>query len=435
MSSPAIPGLCATSFALALGLAAPAAATTFTDLHSFCSEAGCADGDYPTAPLVADSSGDLFGTTALGGTGGWGTIFELVPRKAGYKFKLLHSFCEQANCTDGQDPLSGLVIDTAGNLYGTTKFGGAQNGGTVFELVRDRNDKLKILHSFCAQGAACADGSLPMYDGLTYRGAQNRTPYDGKSPLYGTTLYGGENNDGYSGTVYQIAPRRSGKKWKESVVWQFCSQANCADGSEPHNGLVTNTTGNLYGVTFAGGNGNDDGVAFQLSRSGKGWNETVLYDFCSAANCADGTNPESPLLPTASGFVGAASGGGTQDAGTLFSLVPNGANSQVSVLYDFCTQANCADGYGPMGQLARDASGNLFGTTVDGGDPNYSRGVVFELPAQGMFSVLHTFCAGGNCSDGAWPVGGVTRDSSGYLFGTASEGGAGSDGTIFELAP
>lgn len=433
MSLPAANGLYAAAFAAAVVLVAPAAAATFTDVYSFCSQAGCPN--YPEAALVADSSGVLFGTTALGGSAGWGTIFELVPKNGGYKFKVLHDFCQRANCTDGQDPQSGLVIDTAGNLYGTTKFGGAQNGGTVFELMRGRRDKLRILHSFCAQGAACADGSEPMYDGLTYQGAQSGAPYDGKSPLYGTTIYGGENNSGFSGLVYRIEPRRTGRKWKESVVWQFCSQANCADGSEPHNGLVMDASGNLYGVTFGGGNANNDGVVFELSPAGRGWNETVLYDFCSGAGCADGTNPQSPLLPTATGFVGSASGGGKAGAGTLFSLVPNGVNSKYSVLYTFCPQAGCADGNGPMGRLAEDASGNLFGTTIAGGDPNSSRGVIFELPAQGTFGVLHTFCPAGNCSDGAFPVGGVTLNSSGKVLGTVSEGGAGSQGAIFQLTP
>jgi uncharacterized repeat protein (TIGR03803 family) len=435
MSSPARHTLSAAIVVATLSLTGPACAATFDNLHSFCSEAGCADGDYPTDALVADATGDLFGTTALGGEGGWGTIFELVPKKSGYKYRVLHSFCAVANCADGSDPIAGLVIDNAGNLYGTTKFGGAQNGGTVFELVQGRKDKLKILHSFCAQGAACADGSLPMYDGLTYQGAQNGAPYDGQSPLYGTTIYGGENNGGYSGTVYRIVPGKSARKWKESVVWQFCAEANCADGSQPRNGLVMDSTGNLYGVAFAGGNSNNDGVVFELSSADGNWSESVVYDFCSAAECADGANPQSALLPTASGLVGSASGGGINGAGTLFSLAPSGAKSRYSVLYSFCPQAGCSDGYGPAGRLALDASGNLLGTTVTGGDPNYSRGVVFELSAQGTFGVLHTFCVNGNCSDGAWPVGGITRLTSGSLFGTSSEGGAQSDGTLFRLTP
>jgi uncharacterized repeat protein (TIGR03803 family) len=439
MSLSARHALCAATLAGAtLAFAAPAAATTFGDLYSFCTAANCPDGNYSNASLVADASGNLFGTTALGGTGGWGTIFELVKKKGGYNYKVLHSFCAEANCTDGEDPIAGLVIDTAGNLYGTTKFGGSQNGGTAFELVRGHKGKFKVLHSFCAQGAACADGSEPMYDGLTYRGAQSGAPYNGRSPLYGTTIYGGENNGGFAGVVYALSPRRTGKKWREKIVWQFCSQANCADGSQPHNGLVTDSSGNLYGVTFGGGNGNSGGVAFELSPQSGSWNETVLYDFCSAANCADGANPQSPLLPTPTGFVGTASGGGSgaNYAGTLFSLVPNGANSQYTVLYNFCTQANCTDGESPMGRLAIDASGDLFGTTVDGGDPSSSRGTIFELPAQGTYGVLHTFCVDGNCGDGAWPVGGLSRDAAGDLFGTASEGGnTYNGGTIFELTP
>lgn len=413
----------------------PAAAATYADLHDFCSEANCPDGDYPAAPLVSDSSGNLFGTTSLGGADKWGVIFELVPGKGGYKYRVLHSFCEEANCTDGYDPQSGLVIDTAGNLYGTTKFGGALDGGTVFKLERNGKVRYKVLHDFCAQGAACADGSLPMYDGLTYQGAQNGTAYDGTSPLYGTTIYGGENNAGYSGTVYTLAPNKKGKKWKESVIWQFCAQADCADGSQPHNGLAIDSSGNLYGVTFAGGNGNNDGVVFKLSPGKAGWTETVLYDFCSAANCTDGSNPESALAPANGGFVGSASSGGAHGSGALFSLTPNGANFEYSNTYSFCAQAGCADGSGPTGRMALDANGNIYGTTVDGGDPEYSRGVIYELTTQGTLDVLHTFCVNGNCSDGAWPLGGVTLDSADNLFGTTSEGGADSDGVVFELTP
>lgn len=415
--------------------AAPVTAQTYTDLYDFCSQTSCTDGNYSAAPLVADAAGNLYGTTAEGGANGWGIIFELVHKKSGYSFRVLHNFCAETNCTDGYDPVAGLVIDTAGNLYGTTKFGGAQNGGSVFELLHGHKEKFKVLHSFCAQGAACADGAWPMYDGLTYQGAQSGTLYDGKSPLYGTTLYGSENNGGFAGVVYEMKPNRTGHKWREKVIWQFCSQTNCADGMQPRNGLVMDASGNLYGVTFGGGNNTGDGVAFKLSPSQGAWSETVLYDFCGATNCSDGTNPASALVPVGSGFVGAANGGGNANYGTLFSLVPNGTTWQLNVLHSFCSQTSCSDGEGPLGRIAVDASGDIFGVTVAGGDPNQSKGVVYEQTAQSVFSVLHTFCVGGNCTDGAAPVGGVILDSSGDIFGTVSEGGAHSDGDVFEITP
>jgi len=424
-----------TGFAGLAACIAPTTAATFTDLRSFCSQTGCPDGNYPTATLVADSAGDLFGTTALGGTAAWGTIFEFVPNgKGGYKFKLLHSFCAQANCADGSDPIAGLVIDSAGNLYGTTKFGGAQNGGTAFELVRSGGKKhFKLLHSFCAQGLACADGSLPMYEGLTYQGAATGMPYDGTSPLYGTTLYGGENNAGFSGTVYELKPG-SGKKWKERVIYQFFAQTNCVDGSQPHNGLVVDASGNLYGITYGGGSSNGDGTVFELSPGKGAWSETVLYNFCSQANCADGANPESVLALDASGdLLGTATSGGANQEGVLYSLVPNGGSSQYSVLYNFCSQANCADGTSPMGRLALNAAGDIFGTALAGGSANF--GTIWELSA-GTLTVLHTFCSGGgNCADGQWPVGGIMLDTSQNLFGTASEGGSYGYGAVFELTP
>lgn len=416
-----------------LASASPLIAANFATLHAFCPQTGCADGNYPTSALVADPAGDLFGTTALGGDAGWGTIFEFIADgKGGYKFRRLHSFCKKANCTDGSDPIAGLVIDTAGNLYGTTKFGGTQNGGTAFELIRSgRKSRLKILHSFCAQGASCADGSLPVYDGLTYQGAASGTPYDGASPLYGTTMYGGENNAGFSGTVYQLEPTAT-KRWKEKVIYQFCAvTTSCTDGSRPEDGLAVDAKGNLFGVTYAGGGSNDDGVIFELSHGKGGWSETVLHDFCSEANCADGSNPESPLALDASGnLFGSATSGGTANWGVVFEFVPGSA--VYSVLYDFCSLSSCSDGTNPAGRLAVDASGDIFGTTISGGAPNF--GVLYELSA-GALDVLYTFCTAGNCTDGQWPVGGIVLGPSQTVFGTTSEGGEFSSGTVFAWTP
>lgn len=415
-----------------LAPASPLIAGNFATIHSFCPQTGCADGNYPASALVADAAGDLFGTTAEGGEAGWGTIFEFIPDgKGGYKFKRLHSFCRKANCTDGQDPIAGLVIDAAGNLYGTTKFGGTQNGGTAFELLRSgRKSSLKVLHSFCAQGAACADGSLPAYDGLTYQGAASGTPYDGTSPIYGTTMYGGKNNAGYSGTVYQLQPTKT-KRWKEKVIYQFCAAANCADGSRPEDGLAVDAAGNLFGVTYAGGGSNGDGVIFELSHGKGGWSETVLHDFCSEANCADGSNPESPLALDASGnLFGSATSGGIANWGVLFEFVPGSA--QYSVLYNFCSLSTCSDGTNPMGRLAVDASGEIFGTTISGGAPNF--GVLYELSG-GSLDVLYTFCTAGNCTDGQWPVGGIVLGPSQTVLGTTSEGGEFSSGTVFAWTP
>ncbi|HEY2446166.1 MAG TPA: choice-of-anchor tandem repeat GloVer-containing protein [Rhizomicrobium sp.] len=411
-----------------------AAAQTFNDTYTFCSQANCSDGNYAASPLIADASGDFFGTTALGGDGGWGVIFELVPDgNGGYTYSRLHSFCGQANCTDGSDPVAGLILDTSGNLYGTTKFGGSQNGGTAFELVRSGGKtNFRVLHSFCAQGASCADGSNPVYDGLTYRGAANGAPYDGASALYGTTIYGGENNGGFSGVVFELKPVTGRRRWREHVLYDFCTQTNCADGSQPYNGLLADNRGHLFGVTFGGG-GNSDGTIFELSKKSGHWTETVLYSFCTTANCPDGRNPESPLTTDSSGnLFGTATAGGGQDGGVLFKLVPKGTNSKYSALYGFCSQTNCTDGQNPMGRVAVDGSGNIFGTTVAGGDPGVNRGVAFELGG-GSLQVLHTFCQGGDCNDGAFPVGGVILDPSGNVFGTTSEGGSHSDGVVFEI--
>jgi uncharacterized repeat protein (TIGR03803 family) len=414
-----------------LGASSAVVTTGYGVLHVFCSESGCADGEYSAASLIQDTSGNLYGTTALGGAGGWGTIFELEKQKGGYKYKGLHSFCRKSNCVDGSDPVASPIIDTAGNLYGTTKFGGAQNGGTVFELMLSGGKKkFRVLHSFCVQGAPCADGSNPVYDGLSYQGKTGGQPYDGVSPLYGTTIYGGENNGGFSGVIYRMAPVEGKSKWKEQVLYQFCALSNCADGSQPYNGLTVDGSGNLFGVTFGGG-GTGNGTVFRLSPQKRQWKETVLYNFCTQANCADGSNPEAPLVIDGSGgLVGTATSGGANGGGVVFSLAPDGTNYRV--LYDFCGQVSCADGYNPIGALALDGSGNLFGSNLRGGDPDNDGGVIYELSGS-SFEVLYTFCGTGSCIGGRRPVGGPVRDAAGHLFGTTTLGGAPDQGVVYEF--
>ncbi|HEX3653148.1 MAG TPA: choice-of-anchor tandem repeat GloVer-containing protein [Rhizomicrobium sp.] len=408
-------------------------AGSYDVLHTFCSGGTCADGQYSAAPLVTDASGNFYGTAALGGDAGWGTIFEFVKRNGGYRFKRLHSFCSKPNCTDGSDPVAGLIADAAGNLYGTTKFGGAQNGGAAFELILSGGKKrFRVLHSFCAQGAPCADGSNPVYDGLAYRGKASGQPYDGASPLYGTTIYGGENNGGFSGVVYRLLPVAGKSKWKETVLYQFCAQANCADGSQPYNGLTVDTAGNLFGVTFGGGS-QGDGALFRLSQQKRNWTETVLHNFCTQANCADGSNPEAALAVDGSGdLIGTTTSGGANGGGVVFKVAAN--NSNYGVLYDFCAQPNCADGYNPIGALAIDESGNIFGSNLRGGDADNDGGVLYEL-SDSTFSVLYTFCSTGNCIAGRRSVGGPVRDGAGDLFGTTTLGGGPDQGVVYELTP
>jgi uncharacterized repeat protein (TIGR03803 family) len=202
-----------------------------TTLHSFCSEANCADGEAPLLNgLVQGKDGNIYGTTPMGGADGFGTVFEINPKG---KLTTLHSFCSQLNCTDGETPDAELVQGSNGKFYGTTVSGGAYVRGTIFEITP--RGKLTTLYSFCSQ-PGCADGAN-VYAGLV-QGSSGK--------FYGTTYGGGAN--GFGGTVFEITP-----KGKLTTLYSFCAQSNCIDGLSPVAGLMQAATGKLYGTTFEGG--------------------------------------------------------------------------------------------------------------------------------------------------------------------------------------
>src|ERR1017187_3111968 len=193
---------------------------TLTTLHSFCSQSGCTDGEYPAAGLVQANNGDLYGTTVYGGANNDGTVFKITPSGT---LTTLYSFCSQSGCTDGQYPYAGLNQAANGDFYGTTVCGGANAGtfcagaGTVFKITP--SGALTTLYSFCSQ-SGCTDGYGPA-------GLVQATNGD----LYGTTGYGGTNSKG--GTVFKITP--SGAL---TTLYSFCSQSGCTDGNGPVAGLV-----------------------------------------------------------------------------------------------------------------------------------------------------------------------------------------------------
>jgi hypothetical protein len=460
-----------------------AAADTEQVLYSFCSQSNCSDGANPTATLITDKAGNLYGTSQTGGNNrgqcqndgfnginGCGVVFELTPKPGGgWTETVLYAFCSQSNCTDGFDVPNGkLIMDAAGNLYGTTESGGANNSanecgglgcGVVFELTPTQSGgwTYSVIYNFCSQ-TNCADG---------YEGGGGLI-MDGSGNLYGTALGGsGRGATGAtgvgSGVVFELTPR-SGGGWTETVLYNFCSQTNCADGQTPfpNDGLIMDGSGNLYGTTAFGGNGSSSGllgsgVVFELTpRSGGGWTETVLYNFCSQSNCADGADPQASLTMDAKGnLFGTAPGGGNgspsgSGSGVVFELKPKvGGGWTEMVLYNFCSQggANCTDGEIPGGALLMDAAGDLYGTTPAGGNPNTCLeftpsgcGVVFELaPNQSggwTETTLYTFCSQTNCADGGNPQSALIMDGSGNLYGANDVGGnSNSAGVVFELIP
>jgi uncharacterized repeat protein (TIGR03803 family) len=436
--------------ASALLAPAPASAHGLKVLYSFCALANCADGSSPQAALIEDAAGNLYGT-ATGGDGAYGdggTIFRLRRGSKGFEYRAIYSFCSQPDCTDGELPEGGLVIDETGNLYGTTFFGGAQGQGEVFELSPGRKGwTLQVLYSFCpAGGLHCPDGDYPGA-GLAYAGQQSGALYDGSSPLFGTASRSGAG--AYHGVAYGLAPGKS--SWSYQVIYNFCSLTNCADGANPLAPLIEDAAGNLYGTTDSGGNATGKGTAFELNFKNNSWIDTVLYSFCGVANCADGAQPQSGLAMDGTGSLygvtleggNGAACGGNRGCGTVYRIVPNGQSSQETVLHAFCNRSNCPDGDGPAGIPVLDTSGNLFGTATQGGDGQIfpgGGGTLFEISGS-KFQVLRKFCTVGLCTDGAVPYAGVTLDGAGHLFGTAAAGGAncddvgGSCGIVYEFVP
>jgi uncharacterized repeat protein (TIGR03803 family) len=419
-------GLLAGAIGCALALQSPAASAAQGKekvLHSFCGKT-CTDGGYPEAGLI-EVNGTLYGTTDGGGTGqgqyctGCGTVFSLDP-KSGTE-KVLYSFCSQLDCTDGQSPFAGLIY-AKGTLYGTTNFGGAYGYGTVFALD-PKTGAETVLHAF----GSGTDGIAPSAGLIEANGI-----------LYGTTEGGGTGcgAEPGCGTVFAVDP----KTGAETVLYSFCSQQNCTDGSEPLASLI-DVNGTLYGTTSFGG-ASDRGTVFALDPATGA--ETVIYSFCSVGHCKDGGVPEASLIDVNGTLYGTAFWGGRHGdcqyghgCGTVFALDPNSGTE--TALYSFCSQPGCADGSEPVSGLV-DVNGMLYGTTLYGGDKvcgqQYRKlrcGTVFALdPATGAETVLYSFCPQKNCTDGELPWGGLT-DVNGALYGTTVDGGAQGGGTVFSL--
>ena len=421
----------ATSLTLTIalfGAAVPAQSARLKTLHGFCAKANCTDGKEPLAKFLQGSDGTLYGTTFSGGTHGGGTAFALVPSGIRFKFTVLYDFCKRTGCADGANPEAGLIADSAGDLYGTTDAGGSNNQGAVFELVPNADRTRwteQTLYSFCS-ASNCTDGAVPNVT-LSYKGALSGAPYDGTSPLFGTTQDGGSFSHGAS---YEILFVSGKTKRKEKVLYNFCSDNNCADGDTP-SAEVVDDKGNIFGATDLGG-ANAQGTLFELDH--RSFAHTVLYSFCPKSGCSDGAQPFGPItLDTAGNVLGTTQFGGGAAKGVLFTLTPNGINSQESVLYSFCQQNACADGQIPNAGVTIAANGDLFGTTQEGGATGLNAGVVFQLHGK-QFKVLYSFCSEGGCTDGASPQG-VVLDAAGHLFGVADSFGPLNGGTAFELIP
>ena len=383
----------------ATAIASPA--QTLTTLYSFCGQPECVDGETPIATVVQATDGNFYGTTFEGGTYNAGTIFKVTPSGM---LTTIYNFCSLANCTDGHGPWGGLVQATDGNFYGTTEGSGVNPYGTVFSITP--SGTLTTLHTF--QGSP-GDGAVPS--------AALVQAEDGN--LYGTTQAGGANQSCIEGcgTVFKITS--SGTL---TTIYNFCSQANCADGGQPLAGLVQGTDGSFYGTTQNGGARNKGNV-LEITTSGT---LTVLWSFCSQANCADGNSSDAGLVQGTDGnFYGVAVLGGANNLGTVFKITPAGS---LTTLYSF----DGVHGAIPQGSLIQATDGNFYGTTQNGGAN--SKGNIFEITPGGSLTSLYSFCSLPQCDDGDSPFGGLVQATNGNLYGTTPQGGStGGYGTVFSL--
>lgn len=403
----------------ALSLSNEASAYTEQTLYKFCSEHKCTDGVAPFS-IVMDRQGNIYGTTPAGGynykgrgDAGYGVVYEFSP--ATQSFQVLHTFC-QTDCTDGANPYHvKLVIDTRGNLYGTTKQGGIPEaqGGTVFELVNGKSGwQYKVIYTF---GSQKHDAIGLSEVGLTYSGQAAGALYDGTSPLYGVSKF----------AIYQLTPKKSGE-WKQKLLHFFCHEQGCTDGAQPEQPLYLDGSGNFFGTTEIGG-ANSRGTVFELSPAGDGsYTFSVLHSFCAQQDCTDGEEPfsSSPLIMDGTGDLMGTAAGGEKGDGLIYGLTPqSGGGWQYDVLTSF-DKKNA----GPT-SLIFGNDGSLFGASYAGGQ--HDKGTVFQY-SDSSFQTLYNVCQARKCPEGAQPFD-VIQDSAGNLFGTNEIGGIKNRGTLFEL--
>jgi uncharacterized repeat protein (TIGR03803 family) len=411
------------SLAAAASLAPPPAfAGAETVLYAF---QGGTDGAGPYAVPTMDGNGNLYGTTLVGGVAGEGTVYELVHSKNGWTEKVLHSF---AGGSDGEWPYGGVVLDSSGNIYGGTRFGGGScSCGVVYELSPGRHGQWTetILYTF--PGDQDSEG-----------GPMGALTLDSKGNLYGTTV-GDDTCGGYYGTVFEL--RRAKTGWKERDLHDFCGD----DGDAPAYGqLIFDPAGNLYGTTGFGGSGGL-GVVFELSAAAHHqWTFATIHSFTyEEGGVADGG-----LMIDGNGnlYGAAVDGGGPDGYGSIYEFSPHGGgawNESTSYLF-----SGSPDGNGPFQNPVMDTKGNLFGTTYNGGnvaDCWDECGIIYELVPQksGTWSesVVYDFATLPGGADGYAPIAGLIRDSNGNFFGTTLKGGAVSGkracdcGVVYEFTP
>jgi uncharacterized repeat protein (TIGR03803 family) len=390
-------------------------------IHNFV---GGTDGAYPMASLLADSAGNLYGTTLEGGSSpscmagslGCGTVFELTPPGSGadhWTETILYTFQGQA---DGESPAAPLVFDDAGNLYGTTLGAGQNNDGVIFELSPPTQTNgawnETVLYNFTAE--VHPSGGLVI---------------DSEGNLFGVAS---------APEVYELSPPSApGGTWTFAVLHVFDTQ----DGGLNPEGLTLDRAGNIYGISEIGGNGtgpchreNTCGLVFELVRNpmaGDPWKEKVLYNF--TGKDGDGATPTSGVVFHGGNnlYGTAADGGDANGDGTVFELSYSGGSWAETTLYEF---NSATSGYRPEAGVAFDHEGNLYGTTYFGLD---GEGGVYELspPAEPGSSWTFTSLFDAGCGASCATSTGVVLGKGNALYGTMMQGGVEGLGSVYGVIP
>lgn len=406
---------------------------TISVLHNFT---GGMDGSNPFSGMVFDSAGNLYGTAGAGGTGSC-TSDGLQGCGTGFKLaKRNGSFTmdplyEFRGGTDGSFPLRPMTVGPNGSLYGATVGGG--EGTCSF----DGSSGCGTLYNLAPPPTFPRTPLTPWNERVLYRftGADDGgSPFstllfDASGNIYGTTVFGGTNN---LGTVFKMTPAGGGN-YTESAIYSF---AGGTDGENPYDGLIADTAGNYYGTTANGGGSTNCtsgcGTVFELLPNGSGWMEKVLYRFQGPA---DGENPDGGVVMDGAGnLYGNTWQGGPGGGGTVYKLTNSGGNWTETTIYSVPVA-----GYA-VGRLFMDSSGNLYDPLQGGG--GFGLGQIFELmPSNGSWTYVDLYDFVG-APGGATPIGGVVLDSSGNIYGTTTFGGTNTCGggsyacgTVWKIAP
>ncbi|MGA7459098.1 MAG: choice-of-anchor tandem repeat GloVer-containing protein [Candidatus Korobacteraceae bacterium] len=394
---------------LTIAIVPVSTAQTFTVLHNFT---GGADGGLPYAGLVMDQAGNLYGTTTIGGGtncggDGCGVVFKMSQKNSSWTLDPLYSF---SGGLDGASPYGPVVIGPSGTIYGVTSFGGGSGCdgmgcGTVYSL---RPSATVCKTTICHWSETLLYSFQGGTDGAD-PGSESLL-IDKQGNIYGTTSAGGAFN---YGTVFQLTLANG--SWTKTTLYNFTGGA---DGSGPSSGVIMDAAGNLYGTAVEGGYG--AGTVYELSPFGSGWTETTLYKF---QNQSDGRSPIGGLILQSGILYGTASEGGELLGGTVFSLTPNGGQGGFSIV-----ESLPGNGYlGPTGSLATDQLGRFYGASVFG---NGANGQVW-----GAAGFYFSGCYGS--FPGINPYGSVVVDSQFNVYGTALVGGgcSGVPGEVWEFTP